>query len=187
MTLQKYILCFLLCDCVIGQLTTGQLTSAWANNERNREIESRERDQDETPDDFYNLSWKQHMITLACSIGKADQLWCMLSYGNQEVGIKRNELEVLYYTESDGHHWLWPGKQDSIFIHLKYTWKLGLKTLPMERKESWAYSRPHTSIPNTPAHTHTHTHTVYHQAKVFQILFNSVIISFAFQLHLPLT
>ena len=29
------------------------------NNERKREIESRERDQDETPDDFYNLKLEE--------------------------------------------------------------------------------------------------------------------------------
>ena len=74
------------------------------------------------------------MITLACSLGNADQLWYMLSYGNQEVGIKRNELEVVYYTESDGHHWLCPRKQDSIIIHLKYTWKLGLKLFPWKER-----------------------------------------------------
>ena len=128
------------------------------------------------------------MITLACSLGNADQLRYMLSYGNQEVGIKRNELEVVYYTESDGHHWLCPRKQDSIIIHLKYTWKLGLKLFPW--KERRVGPIPASTPPSpTPLHTHTHahTHTVYHQAKGFQILFNSVIISFVFQLHLPLT
>ena len=85
------------------------------------------------------------MITLACSLGNADQLWYMLSYGNQEVGIKRNELEVVYYTESDGHHWLCPRKQDSIIIHLKYTWKLGLKLFPWKerRGENWKDNKLH--------------------------------------------
>ena len=35
------------------------------------------------------------MITLACSLGNADQLWYMLSYGNQEVETIGSRLRSL--------------------------------------------------------------------------------------------
>lgn len=60
------------------------------------------------------------MIILACSIGNADQLWYMLSYGNQGGENQREMSWRLSITLNQMATTARP-KQDSIIIHLKYT------------------------------------------------------------------
>lgn len=71
--------------------------------------ETKERDQDKNHDDFYKLILEVVYDHFGIFCGNADQFWYdALGCRNQVVRLTGNNLEVMFYTGSDGNHLQWP-------------------------------------------------------------------------------
>ena len=79
-----------------------------------KERKTKERDQDKNHDDFYKLILEVVYNHIGIFCGNVDRLWYdVLGCRNQVVGLTGDNLEVMFYTGSDGNHLQWPRKQDN--------------------------------------------------------------------------